>query len=477
MTFEKYKSFKWVNKIDDHYKMGRELGKGSFGSVFATENIQTKIPAAIKIIKKDKLTENEVYMDLMRNELTVLEKCDHPHITRVFELMEDQKHFYVVMEFLSGGDLMGQVQKLHQFSEEQAAQCIYQIMLALNYMHQRNVTHRDLKPENLMTSTTEKGNLFIKLTDFGFATFFDPSRKMDVIVGTPIYMAPELANGDEYDCRVDIWSVGVITYILLGGRPPFDGKDTDEIKDQILNKELKFDEECWDPVSNQAIDFIQACLKRDVIDRPFVDQLLSHGWIRKWNKEPEIDQEIIQLISDNICSFPNLTPLQRGVLSVNANLLTTSSDLEEYIRAFEKLDTTHDGCISIEEMKKGLKLIPAMRAVGSEEHWDKITSAMDSTGEGKINFNEFLAAAFDRKKLLSPANIQVAFNLFDRDHDGFFELKELKSLFGFRAKVQDQRLEGEWKELLANCDLDGDGKISLKEFQISMESAILVKSD
>lgn len=82
-----------------------------------------------------------------------------------------------------------------------------------------------------MTSTTEKGNLFIKLTDFGFATFFDPSRKMDVIVGTPIYMAPELANGDEYDCRVDIWSVGVITYILLGGRPPFDGKDTDEIKD------------------------------------------------------------------------------------------------------------------------------------------------------------------------------------------------------------------------------------------------------
>jgi len=123
------------------------------------------------------------------------------------------------------------------------------------------------------------------------------------------------------------------------------------------------------------------------------------------------------------------------VLSVNANLLTTSSDLEEYIRAFEKLDTTNDGCISIMEMKKGLKLIPAMRAVGSEEHWDKITSAMDSTGEGNITFNEFLAAAFDRKKLLSATNIQVAFNLFDRDHDGFFELKELKSLFGFRAKV------------------------------------------
>jgi serine/threonine protein kinase len=83
--------------------------------------VQTKIPGAIKVIKKSKLNENEVYMDLMRNELTVLERCDHPHITRVFELMEDTKHFYVVMEFLSGGDLMGQVEKIHQFSEEQAS--------------------------------------------------------------------------------------------------------------------------------------------------------------------------------------------------------------------------------------------------------------------------------------------------------------------------------------------------------------------
>jgi calcium-dependent protein kinase len=113
MTFEKYKSFKWINNIQEHYKVGKELGSGSFGSVYATENIQTKVPAAIKIIKKNKLKENEVYMDLMRNELTVLEKCDHPHITRVFELMEDSKNFYVVMEFLAGGDLMGQVEKIH----------------------------------------------------------------------------------------------------------------------------------------------------------------------------------------------------------------------------------------------------------------------------------------------------------------------------------------------------------------------------
>lgn len=144
-------------------------------------------------------------------------------------------------------------------------------MLALNYMHQRNVTHRDLKPENLMTSTTESGKLFIKLTDFGFACFFDPSRKMDIIVGTPIYMAPELVNGDEYDCRVDIWSLGVICYILLCGYPPFDGEDTDKIKEEVMTKELQFEPKKWSKISQLATDFICNCLRREVIDRPFID--------------------------------------------------------------------------------------------------------------------------------------------------------------------------------------------------------------
>jgi serine/threonine protein kinase len=140
-----------------------------------TENEQTKVPAAIKVIKKAKLNENEVYMDLMRNELTVLQSTDHPHITRIFELLEDKLHFYVVMEFLSGGDLMGQIEKMETFSESHVAHIVHQIMLALNYMHSKNVSHRDLKPENMMVSKIQgEDEIFIKLTDFGFACFFDP---------------------------------------------------------------------------------------------------------------------------------------------------------------------------------------------------------------------------------------------------------------------------------------------------------------
>jgi len=227
---------------------------------------QTGVEAAIKVIRKAKLKEDPVYLDLMRNELTVLEKTDHPHITRVFEILEDNKNFYVVMEFLAGGDLMGQVEKIHKFSEDHAAMIIYQVLLALCYMHSKNVTHRDLKPENLMVSQTDSGkpeDLFIKLTDFGFATFFDPTAKMDVILGTPIYMAPELASNKEYDCRVDVWSVGIIAHILLCGEAPFGGNDNNEIREQILHKELDMYGTKWVKVSRHATDFVKTCLNRN----------------------------------------------------------------------------------------------------------------------------------------------------------------------------------------------------------------------
>lgn len=164
-------------------------------------------------------------------------------------------------------------------------------MLALNYMHSKNVSHRDLKPENMMVSKMENGELFIKLTDFGFACFFDPQEKMDIILGTPIYMAPELVIGTTYDCRVDVWSLGVITYILLCGKPPFDGESTDMLKEEILHKELVYDSSLFGEVSNAAIDFTKLCLNRDTEERSYINELLQHPWIERWVVNSELARQ------------------------------------------------------------------------------------------------------------------------------------------------------------------------------------------
>jgi len=150
LGFKAAKGFKKINNITDMYTIGKELGAGAFGAVRVGQHKATKVVVAIKIIKKVKLQESEIYQELMKNELQILEAADHPNITRVFELMEDRKCYYVVMEFCSGGNLLDVVVKQKKMTERVACDVIYQILLALNYMHTKNMMHRDLKPENLL---------------------------------------------------------------------------------------------------------------------------------------------------------------------------------------------------------------------------------------------------------------------------------------------------------------------------------------
>ena len=166
----------------------------------------------------------------MKQELEVLEKTDHPHITRVFELLEDKRQYYVIMELMPGGNLLEKVIEMKTITEPVAADIIKQVLLSLNYMHSQGITHRDLKPENLLCEPSD-GNqeINVKLTDFGFACFYQKDQKLELSLGSPLYMAPELCAEEEYDQRVDVWSTGVIAYILLSGMPPFVGQSKEKI--------------------------------------------------------------------------------------------------------------------------------------------------------------------------------------------------------------------------------------------------------
>lgn len=170
-----------------------------------------------------------MYQELNTNELNVLEDTVHPHITRVFELMEDSRCYYIIMELVSGGNLFDMIKQERQFSEEKAASVIKQLCLALNYMHGLNIMHRDLKPENLLCEKNDDGQVMVKLTDFGFATYFDPDKPQTLSLGSPLYMAPELCNETQYDNKVDVWATGIITFALLTGTAPFSGRNKQEI--------------------------------------------------------------------------------------------------------------------------------------------------------------------------------------------------------------------------------------------------------
>lgn len=179
------------------------------------------------------------------------------------DLIEDNDNYYIVSEVVKGGELFNRLTKLNSFTESQAADIISQIMLGLNYMHLQSITHRDLKPENILLVKEDEDCFDIKIADLGFAQKFDKEKGLDLVLGTPLYMAPELVKHERYSEKVDVWSLGVITYQLLCGKTPFDAKNLNRINQNICNKEITFSSRSWSHISENAKHFIKLCLNKD----------------------------------------------------------------------------------------------------------------------------------------------------------------------------------------------------------------------
>ena len=187
-----FKNLKQVDNIRDLYKIGKELGKGSFGSVCRAVRSGATFECALKIIKKRDLLSNPLLPQLMISELAVLQQSSHPNIMAVNEILEDDEHFYIASELMEGGELFDRLMSEKQFTESKAAHIIKQILLAINYMHKKNMAHRDLKPENILLESKEANSLDVKISDFGFACFYDPESGLDTVLGSALYMAPEI---------------------------------------------------------------------------------------------------------------------------------------------------------------------------------------------------------------------------------------------------------------------------------------------
>lgn len=219
-------------------KVHRSLVLGSYGVVYKAIHKASKSKRAIKLINKENVkVENE---GELFSEIKVLKELDHPSIMRIYEFGSDKDFYYLVSEYIDGGELFDEIVKRKYMCEEDAAYIIKQILSAIVYCHSRGVVHRDLKPENiLIDSVTAEGKINIKVIDFGTALFVSPDTKMSEMLGTPYYIAPEVING-KYNEKCDVWSIGVILFILLSGTPPFNGFTDTEIMDNVKKGNYNF---------------------------------------------------------------------------------------------------------------------------------------------------------------------------------------------------------------------------------------------
>ena len=180
------------------------------------------------------------------------------------EILEDDGRYYIISELMLGGELYDRILQMKRFTEQDVAQILYQLLRGLNYMHKKNIAHRDIKPENILMYSKDKSNLDLKITDFGFAKCYDPNEGgLTETLGSPLYMAPEIIKKLQYDCSVDIWALGVLTYIMLSGKPPFKGKSKDEVFVEITTKNISYSGDLWKHITKDAKNFIRKMLIRD----------------------------------------------------------------------------------------------------------------------------------------------------------------------------------------------------------------------
>jgi len=273
----------------------KELGRGRYGVVRKVTHTKTKKLYAMKSIEKNKV----VKLGSLRKEIDILRGLEHPNIMQLHEIIEDSTSLHIITELCQGGELFDRIQRQTKkkdgygcFPESYAAFLINQVLSGVSYIHDKLIIHRDLKPENFLFTTPSEYSR-IKIIDFGLATY-DPGKAgfLTERVGTPYYCAPEVLN-KRYTRSCDLWSIGIITYILLCGYPPFVGKDTKEQFNAVQNAQLSFSDDVWKNISEEAKTFISLLLNRDASKRPTATEASKHPWVAKRSDQNEPESEII----------------------------------------------------------------------------------------------------------------------------------------------------------------------------------------
>uniref|UniRef100_A0AAY4CHW5 Protein kinase domain-containing protein n=1 Tax=Denticeps clupeoides TaxID=299321 RepID=A0AAY4CHW5_9TELE len=270
-----------------------EPTEGAFSEVVLAEEKRTQRLVAIKCIPKKALEGKE---NSIENEIAVLHRIKHANIVSLEDIFESDSHLYLVMQLVSGGELFDRIVEKGFYTERDASKLIRQILDAVKYLHDMGVVHRDLKPENLLYYSMEEDSK-IMISDFGLSKIEDSGSVMSTACGTPGYVAPEVLAQKPYSKAVDCWSIGVISYILLCGYPPFYDENDAKLFEQILKAEYEFDSPYWDDISDSAKDFICHLMEKDSLGRFTCEQALLHPWI---SGDTALDKNIHESVSAQI---------------------------------------------------------------------------------------------------------------------------------------------------------------------------------
>mmetsp|Transcript_3486 Transcript_3486/g.8362 ORF Transcript_3486/g.8362 Transcript_3486/m.8362 type:complete len:520 (+) Transcript_3486:31-1590(+) len=428
---------------DDYFVEKKALGTGYNGSVLLARGKNRTGKFAVKAFKlhgvsKEKKAE-------LASEAEIFLSMDHPHIVRLFDVYEEEDRLSLVMECMEGGELFDRVRERKVYSEKDACKTAWMMLLAVNYLHSAGIVHRDLKLENFLYE--RKDGDFLKLIDFGFSKVWAKNTKMELSCGTLSYAAPEVL-AKSYTSQCDLWSLGVIVFILLVGYMPFAGNDERKQIQMIRSGHYIVKKDRWAKVSSQASDFVQKLLVVDPDVRMNAPAALEHPWIK--NLEHANTDCIDEAMVMSLCDFAKSQNFRRSCMKLMAWSLT-ASERGQVREAFLELDRGSTGTITAADFKKVLEdnfHIPEGQA-------ETVFNAIGDVEADEIHYSEFLAAMMASRISLHDDLLKDAFRRFDTENTGFIRKEDLLLV------LESDR---EANQVMKDLDVNHDGKISYEEF-------------
>lgn len=445
-----------TENVRDLYDLGKELGRGQFGVTYLATEKTAGEQYACKSIAKRKLVTKEDVEDIKREVAIMHHLAGHPHIVRLKEAYEDKHSIHIVMELCAGGELFDRIIARGHYSERAAASLIRTVVQVVEYCHNLGVMHRDLKPENFLLSN-KKEDAMLKTTDFGLSVFFKPGDVFGDIVGSAYYVAPEVLRR-KYGIEADVWSCGVILYILLCGVPPFWAESEQGIFDAVLKGDVDFESDPWPHISSSAKDLVRKMLRQDVKQRLTANEVLNHPWIIVDGEAPDVPMD--PAVLTRLKQFSAMNKMKKLALRVIAKNLT-EEEIMGLKEMFKAMDTDNSGAISFQELKDGLKKHGSNLP---ESQIRQLMEAADVDNSGTIDYEEFITATVHLNKVEKEEHIYEAFRHFDTDNSGYITVEELKAALSDEHDLQP----GDVEDIIAEVDTDHDGKINYEEFSAMM---------
>lgn len=470
-----------IEEIYDGVHDGPYLGEGVTGVVRLITHRDTGVQYACKVLDIG-LIQTDAGLRQLRDEISIMTQLDHPNIVRIEEVYESINTIYIVQELCLGGDLFDRLddQPDIHYDEQQCSRVVKQIASATRYLHSKTVIHRDLKLENFLFSTPASDSQ-LKMIDFGLSKHFDLGQVHHEKIGTPYTCAPEVLRGS-YDEKSDIWSMGVITYLLLSGETPFGGCYENEcmadVRQSILSGTFKFEpDDIWEGVSDLAKKFVTKLLNVDPTKRPTAKEVQRDEWIQVYagkNGSSDKGNKLSPKIVDALVNFKEYSEMRRLLHEVLSFTLLPEQ-IVELREEFELIDSEGDGEITLEAMKEVLMHSTGALALSltEEEAEDIFIALRVNKNDSTIRWHEFIAAGLSQCNV-DDRNLRLAFDRLDVDRKGFISFNDLTDLLDHAPETLDN-LKKMWKESMNQCSCKSE-KIDYDNFLLLMKGQSRRKS-